>query len=144
MPASTPAEGLAAQTVAAALTSRVAPDSVRALPMSVDFASSGVQPGWASNMSAAIPDTTGAAMDVPPRRMYSPSMMQVGHRPANALSGARVDTMCAPGATTSGLTNPSWVTPRLDQSVSASSHGQPVPWSSTAPTESANGSLAGA
>src|SRR5919202_1940056 len=144
MPASAPEDGAGSQTAAAALTSWIPPASVRAVSMSVDLASSGVQSGWASNISAAAPDTTGAAIDVPPRRMYSPWTTQAGHRSANALPGASVDTMCAPGATTSGFANPSWVTPRLDQSVSASSQGQAVPWSSTAPTESANGSFAGA
>ena len=51
--------------------------------------------------------------------------------------------MCAPGAAISGLAYPSWVTPTLDHSAIASSPRSAVPWSSTAPTDSANGSFAG-
>ena len=43
--------------------------------------------------------------------------------------------MRAPGVYRSGLAYPSWVVPRLDQSVRRSSLVCLVPWSSTAPTE---------
>jgi hypothetical protein len=58
--------------------------------------------------------------------------------------GAIVETMCEPGATTSGFANPSWVVPRLDQLSSASSSVFFVPMSSTAPTVITNGSFPGA
>ena len=70
--------------------------------------------------------------------------MQLGHSDLNALFGASSDVMCAPGAVTSGLSNPSWVRPRLDQSASLSSCWSSVPMSSTPPTEITYGSLAGA
>jgi len=75
--------------------------------------------------------------------MYSSSTMQLGQRPAKALPGARVETMCAPGAAMSGFAKPSCVSPTLDQLVNESSPRSAVPWSSTAPTDSANGSLPG-
>ena len=65
--------------------------------------------------SAAAPETIGAAIEVPPARMYWPLTTQVGHSDANALPGARLETMRAPGAWISGLAKPSCVTPRLDQ-----------------------------
>src|SRR5215212_8410450 len=52
--------------------------------------------------------------------------------------------MWAPGATRSGLTYPSCVTPRLDHGARLSSVVSLVPWSSTAPTVITYGSLAGA
>src|SRR5687768_986796 len=69
-------------------------------------------------------------------------MAQFGHSCRNALLGDRTDTMCAPGASTSGLTTPSCVVPVEDQSAR-------LPWpllacSSVPPTEITNGSLAGA
>ena len=85
-------------------------------------------------MSATRPETIGAAIDVPPALMYWPSTMHDGHWLAKMLSGASTDTMCTPGAVTSGLSKPSCVVPRLDQSAISSSRGLTVPWSSTAPT----------
>ena len=52
-------------------------------------------------------------------------------------------TMCAPGASTSGLAAPSWVTPRLENAAVTSSPGSGVPSSSVAPTEITYGSLPG-
>src|SRR2546430_15407681 len=96
---------------------------------------SGVYSGCSWSRSATAPETTGAAIDVPPARMYCPLTMQVGHINANALLGASSETMCAPGASTSGFAKPSCVVPRLDQSASVSSREFLVPWSSTPPTE---------
>src|SRR4051812_31663434 len=69
--------------------------------------------------------------------------MQLGHSEANWLPGASVETMCAPGAMTSGLLNPSCVLPRLDQLATVSSSVPLVPMSSTPPTEMTYGSLPG-
>ena len=105
---------------------------------------SGVQSGWRSSIRAATPETTGAAIEVPPARMYWPSTTHVGQRLVKALSGASVETMWAPGAPMSGFSKPSCVAPTLDHSVGASSPRHAVPLSSIAPTVSANGSLPGA
>src|SRR5215212_3074651 len=51
----------------------------------------GLRLGRRSIMSAATPATTGAAIDVPPARKYSPETLQVGHSAANELSGASVE-----------------------------------------------------
>ena len=77
----------------------------------------GVRVGRACRSSATAPETTGAAIDVPPALKYWPPIEQFGHSAMNALLGASTDTMCAPGATTSGLEMPSCVTPVLDQSA---------------------------
>src|SRR3954454_20827329 len=58
----------------------------------------GVSVGASWNPIAAAPATMGAAIDVPPARMYWPSTTQVGHRAVNALVGARFETMREPGA----------------------------------------------
>ena len=70
--------------------------------------------------------------------------MQVGHSVANALLGASVETMRAPGAWISGLAKPSCVMPRLDQVARLSSPSAWLAWSSSAPTEITYGSLPGA
>ena len=70
--------------------------------------------------------------------------MHCGQSASKSLPGARVETMCAPGAAISGLAKPSWVVPTLDHDAIASSPRCVVPWSSTAPTVNANGSFAGA
>jgi hypothetical protein len=70
--------------------------------------------------------------------------MHVGHIVANALFGASVETMRAPGAWSSGLATPSCVTPRLDHVARLSSPSAWLAWSSSAPTEITNGSLPGA
>jgi hypothetical protein len=54
--------------------------------------------GLRSRTSAATPETTGADIEVPPARMYSPDTTQSGQSDANALPGAMFETMCAPGA----------------------------------------------
>src|SRR3954470_13150948 len=69
-------------------------------------------------------------------------MAQFGHSVWNALLGASTDTMCAPGARTSGLARPSCVVPTLDQS--AREPWPLLPVSSMPPTEITYGSLAGA
>src|SRR4029079_6033749 len=56
----------------------------------------GVRFGYFCSSSAAAPETIGAAIDVPPARIIWPETMQVGHSVANALAGARVETMRAP------------------------------------------------
>ena len=66
--------------------------------------------------------------------MYWPSTMQVGQALAKALFGASTETMCAPGAYTSGFGKPSWVVPWLDHDAIASSLVLAVPFSSTPPT----------
>src|SRR3954447_24639909 len=75
---------------------------------------SGVSRGRACSISATAPLTTGAAIDVPPALKYWPAITQAGHSVANALPGARTETMCAPGAITCGLAKPSWVVPPDD------------------------------
>src|ERR1700754_3566500 len=69
-------------------------------------------------------------------------MTHAGHRYWNALLGASVETMCAPGAITSGLTKPSCVRPALDQYAREPLPLLPV--SSEPPTLITNGSLPGA
>ncbi len=76
--------------------------------------------------------------------LASPTMLVAGRASANALPAASGATMWAPGATTSGLSRPSWVTPRLEKDASVSSAGSAVSASSVAPTEITNGSLPGA
>src|SRR4051794_34836316 len=105
---------------------------------------SGVHDGYAWTRLAISPETTPAAIDVPPTRKYFPSTTQVGQRVAYSEPGASVDTRRAPGATTSGFSTPSWVLPRLDQAASSSSPMAFVPASSTAPTVMTCGSFAGA
>jgi hypothetical protein len=95
----------------------------------------GVRFGYFCSSRAAAPETIGAAIEVPPARIIWPSTMQVGQSVANALPGASVETMRAPGAWISGLENPSWVTPRLDQVARLSSPSAWLIWSSSAPTE---------
>src|SRR3954447_17118002 len=63
----------------------------------------GVSVGSSWKPIAAAPATIGAAIEVPPARMYCPSTMQVGHSAVNALVGARLETMREPGAYTSGF-----------------------------------------
>src|SRR5215213_9239237 len=70
--------------------------------------------------------------------------MQLEQSDVNSLPAESVETMWAPGATTSGLAKPSCVRPRLDQLASASSPICFVPLSSTAPTVITYGSLPGA
>jgi hypothetical protein len=77
--------------------------TLRPLAITAAFTWSGVRPGRSWSMSATAPATMGAAIDVPPARMYWPSTMQLGHIDANALFGARFETMWAPGASTSGF-----------------------------------------
>src|SRR5918997_3456431 len=86
----------------------------------------------------------GADIEVPPARMYWPSTTQVTQRLVKRLVGARLETILAPGALTSGFLWPSSVTPRADQEASVSSLWARVPWSSTPPTEITYGSLPGA
>jgi hypothetical protein len=76
--------------------------------------------------------------------MYCPSRTQSGHIREKALPGASVETMCAPGAMTSGLAKPSWVVPMLPQGVELSSAVPVVPRSSAPPTLMTYGSLPGA
>src|SRR5579884_195709 len=94
----------------------------------------GVQSGCAWSKSAASPEIIGVAIEVPLVRMYSLSIRQVGHVLANVLPGASTETMCAPGAYTSGFWKPSWVVPWLDHEAIVSSSGLAEPFSSTAPT----------
>src|SRR3954464_7607788 len=68
-------------------------------------------------------------------------MTHAGHRYWNALLGASVETMCAPGAITSGLEKPSCVRPALDQVARAPLPESPC--SSEPPTLITNGSLPG-
>ena len=78
---------------------------------------SGVRFGRACRSRATAPATTGAAIDVPPALKSAPPMAQFGHSVRKALLGASTETMCAPGAITSGLANPSCVWPVLDQAA---------------------------
>src|SRR5215208_6611534 len=127
-----------------AATSPPSPLTGRRLLISACLTMSGVHSGWAESRPAAMRATTGLAIEVPPIRKYRPSTRHAAHSLANSLSGASGATMCAPGASTSGLSKPSCVTPRLDHDATASSLVNFVPRSSTAPTEITNGSLPGA
>ena len=69
MPASAPDAGDPAARAAAALTWSTPPETSRAVSSSVDLTWSGVQSGCCSKISAATPETTGAAIEVPPMRM---------------------------------------------------------------------------
>src|SRR5215210_4488776 len=109
IPALAPEAGSVAKTAAAALTSRTsALLSLRVVARIVDFTWSGVQSGWRWRIRATVPATTGAAIEVPPARRYCPPTMQLGHSVLYALLGARVETIRAPGAATSGFMTPSW------------------------------------
>src|SRR3954452_2186167 len=120
------------------------PLTVRAEAVSTPLTWFGVRFGYFCSSSAAAPATMGAAIDVPPARIIWYCTMQVGQSVENALDGASVDTMCAPGAWMSGLAKPSCVRPRLDQLGRLSSPSAWLIWSSRAPTEIAYGSLPGA
>src|SRR6476469_4437940 len=93
---------------------------------------------------AASPETTAAAIEVPPILKYWPSVRHVSHIFEKADPRGIVEARCAPGATTSGLRKPSCVRPWLDHEVRKSSVIAGVPPSSTAPTVITKGSLAGA
>src|SRR5688500_13972127 len=61
---------------------------------------SGVQFGCACRMVATAPETTPAAIEVPPTLKYSPSVTHCGHRLAYSDPGESTETMWAPGAST--------------------------------------------
>src|ERR687897_589650 len=128
----------------AVLTTPPAPGTSSSVETSAPLTWAGVQSGWSSRSRAAAPDTTAVAMDVPPARKYLPSTTQPGQRCWKSLPWASVDTRPTPGARTSGLRTPSWVSPRLDHGASESSPRIHVPLSSSAPTVTTHGSLAGA
>src|ERR1700729_2213403 len=69
--------------------------------------------------------------------------MQVGQLVENTLFGASTETMCAPGAYTSGFWRPSCVVPWLDHDAIVSPTGFALPFSSTPPTVMTYGSLPG-
>lgn len=101
--------------------------------MSALFTTSGVHAGWAWSSAATTPDTIGAAIDVPPARMYCPlPVMQAGQIAVNALPGARFETIFEPGAQMSGLATPCSVFPAELQVVGSSSLLALMPLSSTA------------
>src|SRR3954447_16753121 len=58
----------------------------------------GVSVGSSWKPIAAAPATIGAAIEVPPARMYWPSTTQFGHIELKSLFGARFETMPEPGA----------------------------------------------
>src|SRR4051812_41914335 len=64
---------------------------------------SGVHSGWAWSITATAPETIGAAIEVPPARMYAPPMTHAGHSVEKALPVASGATIRAPGARTSGF-----------------------------------------
>src|SRR5215210_7140044 len=71
------------------------PGSDRTLRVRTPLTWSGVRLGWRSSSSAATLETIGAAIEVPPARMYWPETTQVGHSAVKALAGARLETMRA-------------------------------------------------
>src|SRR3954467_14109972 len=93
------------------------PATALSVPISSALTWLGERVGRACRSRAAAPATTGAAIEVPPALKYALPIAHVGHRAWNALLGASTDTMCAPGAITSGLARPSCVMPVLDQSA---------------------------
>src|SRR3954451_2262919 len=73
--------------------------SVLAPSFSAALTWSGVHDGWLCSTSATAPATMGAAIDVPPARMYCPPpKTHVGQSVVNTLLGARLETMREPGA----------------------------------------------
>src|SRR5215217_2117796 len=84
---------LTASVLTPALASVFAPDLSAALTWL------GVHVGWPSSATATAPATIGAAIEVPPARMYWPlPKRQVGHSVVKTLLGARLETMREPGA----------------------------------------------
>src|SRR5215216_671166 len=70
--------------------------------------------------------------------------MHVWHKDQKSLCRASELTRLTPGASTSGLEMPSWVTPRLDHGARTSSAVDQVPRSSVEPAVITKGSLPGA
>src|SRR5436309_9364531 len=117
--------------------------STRAVDVSMYLTRSGVSEGCSDSICATRPDTTAAAIDVPEPRRYGACIVD-GNCVVMAAPGAASDTMCAPGATTSGFASPSLaVGPRPEKFGRTSSFRLVVPLSSIAPTVTTNGSLAG-
>src|SRR5687768_13858304 len=98
----------------------------------------------ASMTSAARPDTTPADMLVPVSARYLVPTRSAGLLSTSALNGAAGPTILWPGATTSGLTNPSYqVGPRELQPPIVSSVRRLVPSTRSEPTVSEDGALPG-
>src|SRR5690348_6547189 len=95
------AEEPSSPTMRAALDSEISlmpSDSVRPERRSSALILFGVSVGSSWKPIAAAPATIGAAIEVPPARMYWPSTTQVGQRAVKALVGARLETIREPGA----------------------------------------------
>src|SRR5205807_6389220 len=102
--------------------------------MSAHLAWSGVSEGLAWNIRAATPETTAVACDVPVPLKYESPTRADGWVTSMRDPGSRSDTMEIPGATTSGLANPSWVGPSEENGATWSSETLEVCSVSSAPT----------
>src|SRR6267378_3633290 len=107
---------------------------------------SGVRFGQPCRRSAAAPDTTPVAIDVPVRRKYVDPFCATTTRSGNSVSkvlpGTRRETRRRPGATRSGLAFESAL-PQAENQASMSSRRLMVPRSSVAPTVTTYGSMPG-
>src|SRR3954470_5667007 len=111
-----------------------------AVPMSRALTWSGVRSGRCEISSAAAPETTAVACEVPlPRNNRSP-IRPAGCSWSRNEFGLRRLTTCSPGATTSGLRVPS---PSFENAEVTSSAGSAVPLASSLPTAMTYGSVAG-
>src|SRR5207247_10481788 len=106
----------------------------------------GFRLGFLCSSRAAAPLATGAAIDVPLRRMCAPSgVTRSGYLTASsALDADSGATIFRPGATRSGLARASCVLPRPLNEQTLSSSSLSVWLSSRQPTVMTNGSLPGA
>src|SRR5207302_160752 len=93
--------------------------------------------------SAAAPVAIAVDAEVPVRRAYGAAGAVSAPSRSSAVPGTRSETMCSPGARTSGFAKPSRVGPRLEKIDSRSSFVARVPWSANEPTVMTNGSAPG-
>ncbi len=74
-----------------------------AVEVSAPLMSSGVAPGWCCASTAAAPETSAVAIEVPLPRRYVASTMPSVWVSSIFEPGARYDSTLVPGADTSGL-----------------------------------------
>src|SRR3954451_8475009 len=127
----------------APVTLGVAAGEAAAVFMNRLFTWSGLSCGCASRRSAAAPDVTAAAKDVPDPLKYASPTRPVGNWVSIVDPGARRETTDRPGAIRSGLAKPSPVGPTPEKPGTVSSLRPVVPASSTAPTVITSGSSPG-
>jgi len=106
---------------------------------------SGLQSGCHWKIIAAAPATCGAAKEVPLIAAYpAATRLVAGASWSRVVPAGKGAPMCRPGATSSGLANPSTVFPPELHGERVSSPGPLVFSGSKAPTVKASGSFAGA